>query len=123
MHAATFGGNPIAARAGIAAIEIIEQENLLEHGMAMSRLFEQSLKELATQCDLIEDVRVCGMMIGVELSVEGAPIVAACLERRLLINCTQSTVLRFLPALNISAEQVQEGLDILRDVLLNYSAP
>jgi predicted acetylornithine/succinylornithine family transaminase len=123
MHAATFGGNPIAARAGIASIEIIEQENLLEHGMAMSRLFEQSLKELATQCDLIEDVRVCGMMIGVELSVEGAPIVAACLERRLLINCTQSTVLRFLPALNISAEQVQEGLDILRDVLLNYSAP
>ncbi len=123
MHAATFGGNPISARAGIAAIEIIEQENLLEHGMAMSRLFEQSLKELATQCDLIEDVRVCGMMIGVELSVEGAPIVAACLERRLLINCTQSTVLRFLPALNISAEQVQEGLDILRDVLLNYSAP
>ncbi len=121
MHAATFGGNPVSARAGIAAIEMIEQENLLEHGRAMSQLFEQGLRDLASRCELIEDVRVCGMMLGIELSVEGAPLVQACMKRNLLINCTQSTVLRLLPALNITAEQVQEGLEILGDVLLNYS--
>jgi predicted acetylornithine/succinylornithine family transaminase len=121
MHAATFGGNPIAARAGIAAIEMIEQENLLEYGATMSDLFAKRLHELAEQCDLIQDVRVCGMMIGIELSVEGAPIVKACLERQLLINCTQQTVIRLLPALNISAEQIHAGLDILSDVLLHHS--
>ncbi len=117
MHAATFGGNPIAARAGIAAIEMIEREGLLEHGQAMSQLFAEELTKLASSCDLIQDVRVRGMMIGLELSVEGAPFVKACLERQLLINCTQTTVLRLLPALNISPEQVREGLEILADVL------
>jgi predicted acetylornithine/succinylornithine family transaminase len=118
MHAATFGGNPIAARAGIAAIEMIEQENLLERGRAMSQLFERRLRELAGRCELIREVRVCGMMIGIELTVEGAPVVQACLERQLLINCTHQTVIRLLPALNISADEVNEGLDILSDVLL-----
>ena len=72
MHASTFGGNPIAARAGIAAIEMIEREQLLEHGQAMSALFRQRLQELAEICSLIQEVRICGMMIGLELSVEGA---------------------------------------------------
>jgi predicted acetylornithine/succinylornithine family transaminase len=118
MHAATFGGNPIAARAGIAAIEMIEQENLLERGRAMSQLFEQRLRELANRCELIREVRLCGMMIGIELTVEGAPVVEACLARQLLINCTHQTVIRLLPALNISADEVNEGIDILSDVLL-----
>jgi predicted acetylornithine/succinylornithine family transaminase len=121
MHAATFGGNPIAARAGIAAVEMIEREQLLEHGLAMSQLFQQRLEELAGTCNLIREVRVCGLMIGIELATEGEPIVKACLDRQLLINCTQGTVLRLLPALNVSAEQVNEGLDILTDVLQNYS--
>jgi acetylornithine/succinyldiaminopimelate/putrescine aminotransferase len=121
MHAATFGGNPIAARAGIAAVEMIEREQLLENGLAMSQVFQQRLEELAASCNLIQEVRVCGLMIGIELAVEGEPVVRACLERQLLINCTQSTVLRLLPALNVTAEQVDEGLDILADVLQNHS--
>jgi acetylornithine/succinyldiaminopimelate/putrescine aminotransferase len=121
MHAATFGGNPIAARAGIAAIEMIEQQRLLEHAMAMSEIFQQRLEELAETCSIIQDVRVCGMMIGIELSVEGAPIVQACMDRQLLINCTQTTIIRLLPALNVSAEQVDEGVEILADVLRKYA--
>ena len=116
MHAATFGGNPIAARAGIAAIEMIEQENLLEHGLAVSQIFRQRLTALQAECDLVRDVRVLGMMIGVELSIEGAPIVKGCLERKLLINCTHGTVLRLLPALNLTAQQAHEGCDILAEV-------
>ena len=117
MHAATFGGNPIAARAGIAALEMIDDENLLENAKRLGQIFRERLESLANECDLVRQVRVLGVMIGVELAIEGAAIVKACLERRLLINCTQGVVLRLLPAMNLTAEQANEGLDILSDVL------
>ena len=87
----------------------------------MSDRFAGRLGELAQQCDLVEELRIEGMMIGLELAVEGAPLVAQCLERGLLINCTQSTVLRLLPPLNLTPEQVDEGVDILSDLLRAYS--
>ena len=74
------------------------------------------------QCNLIREVRILGMMIGVELTTDGAPIVKRCLERRLLVNATHGTVLRLLPALNISEDQVHEGCDILADVLKHHTA-
>jgi acetylornithine/N-succinyldiaminopimelate aminotransferase len=117
MHAATFGGNPIAARAGVAALEMIEQENLLENAKQLGDVFRARLESLKQECDLIREVRVLGVMIGVELAIEGAAIVKACLERRLLINCTQTTVLRLLPAMNLTEEQAHEGLDVLTDVM------
>lgn len=117
MHAATFGGNPLAARAGIATLEMIEDENLLEQAQQLGKVFRKRLEELQSKCDLIREVRVLGVMIGVELNVEGAPAVKAALERKLLINCTQGTVLRLLPAMNLTVEQAHEGLDILADVL------
>ncbi len=118
MHAATFGGNPIAARAGIAAIETIERENLLEHARKVGDVFRTRLEALRAKSDLIRDVRVLGVMIGIELAVEGAPVVKACTERRLLVNCTQGTVIRLLPAMNLTIEQAHEGLDVLGEVLL-----
>jgi acetylornithine/N-succinyldiaminopimelate aminotransferase len=117
MHAATFGGNPIAARAGIAAIEMIEQENLLENARLMGEVFRSRLVVLQAECDLIREVRTLGMMIGVELSIDGTPVVAGCMDQRLLINCTHGTVLRLLPAMNISAQQVHDGCDILAKVI------
>ena len=59
-------------------------------------------------------------MIGIELSVDGAPIVNACLKRRLLINCTHGTVLRLLPALTLTDAELDEGCDILEEVLLAH---
>ncbi|HWB10693.1 MAG TPA: aspartate aminotransferase family protein [Pirellulales bacterium] len=117
MHAATFGGNPIAARAGIAAIEMIEDENLLENARGVSDVFRGRLETLRGECDVIEDVRVLGLMIGVELAREGAPIVKACADRKLLINCTQGTVIRLLPALNLSQQQAHDACDVLAEVL------
>jgi acetylornithine/succinyldiaminopimelate/putrescine aminotransferase len=89
----------------------------LENGKQLGQIFRERLESLAAQCDLVREVRVLGVMIGVELAIEGAAIVKACLERRLLINCTQGVVLRLLPALNLTAEQAHEGLDILCDIL------
>lgn len=120
MHAATFGGNPLAARAGVATLEMIEDEHLLEHAQQLGQVFRQRLEELRAKCDLIRDVRVLGVMVGVELTVEGAPAVKAALERKLLINCTQGTVIRLLPAMNLSVQQAHEGLDILADVLQSF---
>jgi acetylornithine/N-succinyldiaminopimelate aminotransferase len=117
MHAATFGGNPIAARAGLATIEMIERENLLARGRQLGELFRTRMKELQQQCPLIRDVRGLGMMIGIELSIEGAATVKACMERRLLINCTHGVVIRLLPAVTLTEAQVYEGCDILADVL------
>jgi predicted acetylornithine/succinylornithine family transaminase len=118
MHAATFGGNPLAARAGIAAVEMIEQNKLLEHTQRLGEIFRQRLTALRDQTELVQDVRVLGVMIGVELQVPGAPLVEACLERRLLINCTQGNVLRLLPAMNLTAAEAEEGCELLSEVIL-----
>ena len=108
MHAATFGGNPIAARAGLAAIEMIERENLLAHAKRLGEFFRSRFEQLQQECDLVRDVRVRGVMIGIELAIEGRPVVKACLERKLLINCTHGTVIRLLPAMNLTEEQAHE---------------
>lgn len=117
MHAATFGGNPIAARAGIAAIEMIENENLLENVRHISDLFRTRLESLRKQNNAVREVRVLGLMIGIELTSPGAAVVEACLKRKLLVNCTQGNVIRLLPAMNLNAEQVEEGCDILTQAL------
>ena len=121
MHAATFGGNPVAAAAGIATIEMIERENLLEQAKKLAELFRARLNQLAAEVDTIQDVRVLGMMIGIDLSIDGTPFVTECMKRGLLINCTQGHVVRLLPAMNLTTEQAEEGLDILCNVLRNQA--
>jgi predicted acetylornithine/succinylornithine family transaminase len=117
MHASTFGGNPIAAAAGLAAIEMIEKENLLARAQQLSAVFRQRLEELQAQCGIVREVRIVGLMIGIELAIEGAAAVKACMERGLLINCTHGTVIRLLPAMTLAEEQVHQGCDILSEVL------
>lgn len=117
MHAATFGGNPIAAAAGIATIETIEEEGLLENVASLSEYFKSRFEELKTQCQWIREIRTAGMMVGVELDVDGTPVVQRCLEQNLLINCTQGNVIRLLPAMNLSMEQAEQGCDVVCEVL------
>jgi predicted acetylornithine/succinylornithine family transaminase len=121
MHAATFGGNPIAAAAGIAAIRMIEDEGLLEHVARAAEIFRTRLEALQERCEAVRAVRVLGMMIGVELAFEGAPVVQAALERKLLVNCTQGTVMRLLPAMNITPAEVEEGCDRLAAAILDVA--
>jgi len=117
MHAATFGGNPIAAAAGIAAVEMIEEQNLLENTRRLSEVFRRRLDQLEQECELVRQVRICGLMIGIELSIEGAAIVKECMDRKLLVNCTQGTIIRLLPAMTLTEEQAGAGCDILAEVL------
>jgi acetylornithine/succinyldiaminopimelate/putrescine aminotransferase len=117
MHAATFGGNPIAARAGIATLEMIEQNNLLQRAKKIGERFRTRLEALREECSTIEEVRVLGLMIGIELTVDGSQVVKDCLARRLLVNCTQGTVVRLLPAMTLTDEQVDQGCDILSEAI------
>lgn len=117
MHAATFGGNPIAARAGIATLEMIENEDLLANTQKISEVFRSRLTALAAECEIIREVRILGVMIGIELSIDGTPVVQGCMERGLLVNCTHNTVVRLLPAMNLTEQQVHDGCDILAEVI------
>jgi acetylornithine/N-succinyldiaminopimelate aminotransferase len=116
-HASTFGGNPLAAAAGCAVFEIIRDENLLENAQRMGTYLKQRLLELKQDVPLIAEVRGAGLMVGVELTENGAGVASACLARGLHINCTHETVLRIMPPLNITQEQLDEGLDVLAKVL------
>ena len=118
-HAATFGGNPLACAAALAAIATIEEDGLLDRAVELGERFHQRFEALKTRCPLVHEVRIKGVMIGLELTVDGAPVVRGCLERRLLVNCTHSTVIRLLPALTLTDAEFDEGCAILEGVILN----
>jgi acetylornithine/N-succinyldiaminopimelate aminotransferase len=118
MHASTFGGNPIACRAAIAAIETIEADGLLARAAAIGQRFAAHLQALRAELPrLIRDLRVLGAMIGLELSTDAGDVVTACLDRRLLVNATHQHVVRLLPALTITDDQIDQGCTVLAEVL------
>ncbi len=120
-HASTFGGNPIAAAAGIAVIETIEEEQLLPRVSELARQFESDLREQLQDCSWVDDIRVAGLMIGVELAVDATPVVQRCLERGVLINCTQGNVVRLLPAMTLADDQRQQGAQVVIEEILNLN--
>jgi len=122
MHASTFGGNPLAMAAGIATVETIEEDNLLEHCQAMADRFRQNFEAIARELPVIRELRVRGMMIAVDLTIPATPAVGKCMQRGVLVNATHDTVLRLLPALNVTAEQVDEGCEVIGEVLREMAA-
>jgi acetylornithine/N-succinyldiaminopimelate aminotransferase len=116
-HASTFGGNCIACAAGIAVVEAIEEDNLIENAVKMGEYAKQKLEQLGEKYDIIKEVRGKGLMIGVQLSSPGAAIVDKCLARGLRINCTNNTVLRFMPAMIVTKGQIDEAISILDSVM------
>ncbi len=105
-HAATFGGNPLATAAGVAALNAIHEEGMLENCQRVGTYFMHRLKEIQQQHAFIKEVRGRGLMLGVALDIPGTPFVTACLERGFLINCTVDTVVRFLPPLIVTEPEV-----------------
>lgn len=117
MHASTFGGNSLAMAAGLATFKAIEEEGLLSHIAEMSQWFETSFSQLARELPIIKDVRVLGMMVGVELTIPATPVVAKAMEKGLLLNVTQDTTIRLLPAYNLPMEQAQQAVGIIGEIL------
>lgn len=117
MHASTFGGNSLAMAAGIATGETIEREGLLDYVQDNADHVLQRLETAKESLSIITELRICGMMIGIELSIPSTPAVAKAMERGVLLNATQDTVVRLLPAINITREELDKGLDVVIEVL------
>jgi predicted acetylornithine/succinylornithine family transaminase len=116
-HASTFGGNPLAMAAGLATGHMIEEDNLLQNCQEMSQRFHNHFETLKAELPIIGELRIQGMMIGLDLTIPATPAVGKCMQRGLLVNATNETVLRLLPPINVSAEEVDEGSAIIADVL------
>jgi acetylornithine/succinyldiaminopimelate/putrescine aminotransferase len=117
-HASTFGGNPLATAAGLATLETLLEEGVLENCRRVGGYLHEGLERLKLRHpDLVREVRGRGLLQAMDLAVAGGAIVEACMRRGLLINCTANTVLRFLPPLIVTTAEVDEMLAILEDVL------
>ena len=116
-HATTFGGSPLACAAALATFEAIEKEKLLNNAViAGSHLFKK-LNELKKKHSVIRQVRGMALMAGLELEIEGKAIYEECLQRKLLINCTQGNILRIMPPLIVREKEIDRGIQILDEVL------
>lgn len=123
LHGTTFGGGPLACATALRFLRIVEEERLLENVRERGAELRAGLEALKKTFDFIVEVRGEGLILGMELSVEGAGIVEAALERGLLINCTHDKVLRFLPPFTITREHVAEFLGLLESVLADVPRP
>ncbi|HEV2710239.1 MAG TPA: aspartate aminotransferase family protein [Edaphobacter sp.] len=124
QHGTTFGGGPLACAVAIAVLDTMQRENMLKHIQDTGEFFKSKLQELATRHDCIIDVRGMGLMLGIELnSAELAKQVAAqMMERRIIINRTSETVLRFLPPFILERKHVEIAVSALDEILKDLPA-
>lgn len=116
-HASTFGGGPVVSRAAQVVLEAVSKPQLLREVREQGEYFKHGLHQLQKRYGMIKEVRGLGLMLALELDQDGAPVVDACRERGALINCTQGTVLRFLPPLIVNRVDIDRFLEILEEAL------
>lgn len=112
-HASTFGGNPLACAVTLAVINLILKENLVQNAEEIGSYFINRLYELKDKYSFVKEVRGKGLMIGMELEIDGSSIVNTCLQHGLIINCVGGKILRFLPPLIITKQDVDKAMEIL----------
>ena len=112
-HASTFGGNALACAAAIAVIEAIEEDNLLQNAVEIGQYAKDKLEQLKQKHPIVDHIRGIGLMIGIQLRGSGSEIVNKCLENGLRINCTNNTVLRFMPPMIATVGQIDQAIEIL----------
>jgi len=119
MHGTTFGGGPLACAVAIAVIDTIKRDNLLDHIRDVGDFFHEELNKLAARHDCIVDVRGMGLMLGVELNSADLAkrVTAQLMERRIIINRTDETVLRFLPPFILERKHVETAIQALDEIV------
>jgi acetylornithine/N-succinyldiaminopimelate aminotransferase len=117
-HGTTFGGNPVACAAGVAVLREIMERDVMRNAARMGEILKSKLLEIKKEFpSLVKEVRGYGLMLGMDLTREGESIVSALRERGILLNCTNQTVVRFLPPLIVTREHIDESVNGLREVL------
>ena len=116
-HASTFGGNPLTCAAAVAVMRVMAEEGVLANCSAQGEHLRARLRELRRRIPRIKDVRGRGLLVGAELDGPGAPVVDACREAGLLINCTMEKTLRFSPPLIVAQDEIDRAVEITARVL------
>lgn len=118
VHGTTFGGNPVACAAGVVVLREIMEEDVMKNAAKMGELLKKKLLEIQKEFpSVVKEVRGYGLMLGMDLTREGETIVSALRDEGVLLNCTNQTVLRFLPPLIVQKEHIDICTDKLRKVL------
>ena len=118
-HSSTFGGNPLSCAAGTATLQALTQDGLIDNADKMGKLFREGLERLKEKHTIIREIRGKGLMIGIELKFEVKNILMEGVEKNLLLLYSGRNILRLLPPLVISEEDVTKSLDILDELLTN----
>ncbi|NOX37094.1 MAG: aspartate aminotransferase family protein [Calditrichaeota bacterium] len=117
-HGTTFGGSPLSCAAGLAVLQEIEEKNLLQHVQKTGAYLLNQLRNLQSEFpDRIKTVRGLGLMAAMEMHQDTFPLVLKGLEKGIVLNSTAGNVLRFLPPLIVEASHIDQGVDIIRDIL------
>ena len=119
-HGSTFGGNPLACRAALAVLEVIEQQQLIKNAVEMGAYLVKSLQERFAELAQVVDIRGKGLMIGIELEQPCAHLVNVALKNRLLINVTADKVIRLLPPINLKRDEADLIVEKLHHSLVEY---
>jgi acetylornithine aminotransferase len=116
-HATTFGGTPVITAAALETLKTLIEEEIIFNCAEMGEYFKEKLLELKERHESVRDVRGLGLLLGLELNREGAPLVRACLEKGFLINCIQDKILRFAPPLIIEKQDIDRLIRCLDEML------
>ncbi len=116
-HGTTFGGNPLACAAGNYSIEFMQKNNLAEQAGEKGKYFLEELKKINS--DKIREVRGMGLMIGVELKEKVQPLLQSLMDEKIIALPAGTTVLRLLPPLVISYEEINKGVGVIKKILEN----
>ena len=117
MHGSTFAGSPLVCKAALGVLKAIYAEKMMKNTKTQGAYLVEKLSELKSKYDIIKEVRGLGLMIGVELTIDGSAIFKECFSQGLIINCTQGNVLRIMPALNVTRRQINKAIHILDTVM------
>ena len=121
-HASTFGGTPVVTAAALEACKILVEDNIIENARSVGQYFKEKLHDLQTRHPIIEEVRGLGLLLGMQLKIDGRPLETQCMQNGFLINCIQEKILRFIPPLIISTEEIDQLVACLDQILSQAEA-
>ena len=116
-HASTFGGTPIVSAAALEVCRVMEAEGIVERCRRTAAYFRSKLEWLKSRHESIAEVRGLGLLLGMRLTIDGDPLVLKCMEKGFLINCVQGNILRFVPPLVITEEEIDALIGCLDAIL------
>lgn len=120
-HASTFGGTPIVTAAALEVCKTLVEAQVIENSNAAGTYFKNKLRALKDRHAIIEDVRGLGLLLGMKLKIDGAPVVQQCMQNGFLINCIQERILRFIPPLIISEKEIDQLVECLDGIFTDVT--